>query len=1105
MKQSDDQRTTAKANRKYNTKTSRKYNTKNNTNNNTKRNAEARTPEEMKRAEEILLWMGDIRDDFILEAEDYKHYQNDKRVPGYFIVGGTLAAAAAVCTAIFFQTGHNRIWKDNDPMQLPYQTEESRETEWETETETETEETENEETETETTEPETTEGASQEEAESSTEEMTENPTEEVTSLSEETVINVTQEVSQEILPGISQDNGWLGQSKNYQFLVQTDESTISVYNAWDGSLETSITGKLLPGKKCVLVKTGDRVPITNLQTVGYQMYVGGELQLSQEFYTYWNQLSDMVFTSSDSALYSPGKLYSMNGVQLTEDNQIFSRVGDHIYSEDYVYDLDGQLLGSHPSFTAQYEFDNYVLGCDFNTYEYTMFDLDTMTTVWTVSDWLYPSCTNDLLNWETADGQGIVTDLMLNPKLKEEDWLAQNADWALNGSHIHIACENKQTGEVIIYLLENQEGAYIYHYYACDSQYNIIEELPEEFIYTYYEDNVCVPLTYHITDDGLLTITNFWTKETIVTASVDLRGGEIYTIDVSSVGPMYGITINTINPNDIVTLLISNGTVISESRDYAVLQESVVQLDEDTIAVYENGTNPNTLYFNINGEPLKEQDAQAIYADRYATCTMQDGKFSVTPRGAFAYNLPIAADEYLVLTTGGGSYSWLGGDLVVILNSAGEEVLRLPGYGITGNGASMSNGMIVNENTPLVLYTGYEDGVSNASDYVSAQMGIYSLKDRNWIVEPARQSVTLFSDSVYMIGSEVGNLYRTDGTCIEEGAEGVTVQDNYIVSRRAVYDKTGQMVLTLQENESVREVLYDEILINEYLSDGSHYTKRVNANGETIWTEQSGLTWTGGDKSWRIHNSWNDTNGKGLLTATRDDNTLKIVLTEDEFFAKNPSAQGSGLRLIAMTANFDGSFEFFLQTTAGEHEEQKYFYRCDHEFHVIDTYPQNQIYVGEFYNDVCLWYWGLDENGNGIIENLIYDNKMEVDAEIMNEILQCPDVQAMQAGNIIGLLFDQNKCFLYGTDNDTHVLREDGGITARMTTQNNGGAVEVYILSNAYAENEHSEVLYYTSDGTLLNDDTALFANSQLNCVQESDRIVIKDGVGAVREEIAIK
>ena len=84
------------------------------------------------------------------------------------------------------------------------------------------------------------------------------------------------------------------------------------------------------------------------------------------------------------------------------------------------------------------------------------------------------------------------------------------------------------------------------------------------------------------------------------------------------------------------------------------MQENVVNLDEDTIVVYENGTNPNTLYFNANGEPLIEQETNAIYADRYAVCTMQNGKLSITPREPIAYNLPIAEDEYLVLTTGEG-------------------------------------------------------------------------------------------------------------------------------------------------------------------------------------------------------------------------------------------------------------------------------------------------------------------------------------------------------------------------------------------------------------------------------------------------------------------
>lgn len=509
-------------------------------------------------------------------------------------------------------------------------------------------------------------------------------------------------------------------------------------------------------------------------------------------------------------------------------------------------------------------------------------------------------------------------------------------------------------------------------------------------------------------------------------------------------------------------------------------------------------------------ETTEEETTQAETTEAETTevasqeTTNEDGSLSAAASETFANNLPIAEDEYLVLTTGEGSYNWLGGDMVLALDSSGEEVLRLPGYGITGNIAYISNGMVVNENTPLVLYTGYEDGAFDDSDYASAQMGIYSLKDRKWIVEPARQSVTLFSDSVYMIGSDVGNLYRTDGTCIEEGAENVTMQGNFIISRRAVYDKTGQLIIMIQENESVQIMLYDEILINQYFTDGSHYTKCVNAQGEPMWIEQSGLTWTGGEAGWGIYNSWSDTNGKGLLTAMGDDNTFKIVLSEDEFFAKNPDAQGNGLSLIAVTANNEWRYEFFLQTTSAEHQKI-YYYRCDDEFNIIDTYPQNQISLSNRYNEACLWYWGLDESGNGFVENLIEGNKIKVDAEIMNEILQCSDVQLMHGENIVGLLFDQNKKFLYGNDNATHLISENGGVTARIASQKNVGAAGVDILSIAYAEKEYSEILYYLPDGTVLDGyGTILFLNEQMKCVQEVGHIVIRDSMGNVREEIDI-
>ena len=355
---------------------------------------------------------------------------------------------------------------------------------------------------------------------------------------------------------------------------------------------------------------------------------------------------------------------------------------------------------------------------------------------------------------------------------------------------------------------------------------------------------------------------------------------------------------------------------------------------------------------------------------------------------------------------------------------------------------------------------------------------------------------------------EVENLKLDEIT--ETSYEGISVDDPVRMYLREIgkipllsYDKELELAKRILEgDEEAKQELI--IRINEYFSDGSNYTNCVNEHGESIWIEQSGLTWTGGEAGWRIYNSWNDTNEKGLLTATRDDNTLKIVLSEDEFFAKNPDAQGNGLRLLTVTANNEGRHEFFLQTTSAEHQKI-YYYRCDDEFNIINAYPQNQIYIGNMYDEVCLWYWGLDESGNGFVENLIWGNKIKVDAEIMNEILQCSDVQVIQEGNIFGLLFDQNKKFLYGTDNDTHLISENGGIMARMASQSNTGAAGVDILSIAYAEKEYSEILYYLPDGTVLDGyGTILFMNEQMKCVQEVGRIVIRDSMGNVRKEIDI-
>ena len=96
--------------------------------------------------QELLLWMADIKDEYILEAEDCKPQQTEKRVPGYLIAVGTFAATAAIFTAVLMQSGRNWFNQDKNPIQLPVQSQESeeiqeskeiQENEWESEISTE--------------------------------------------------------------------------------------------------------------------------------------------------------------------------------------------------------------------------------------------------------------------------------------------------------------------------------------------------------------------------------------------------------------------------------------------------------------------------------------------------------------------------------------------------------------------------------------------------------------------------------------------------------------------------------------------------------------------------------------------------------------------------------------------------------------------------------------------------------------------------------------------------------------------------------------------------------------------------------------------------------
>lgn len=82
------------------------------------------------------------------------------------------------------------------------------------------------------------------------------------------------------------------------------------------------------------------------------------------------------------------------------------------------------------------------------------------------------------------------------------------------------------------------------------------------------------------------------------------------------------------------------------------------------------------------------------------------------------------------------------------------------------------------QSAPLEVFAGYQDGAEVQSDAVSASVGLYSLADQDWLVEPSENRLNLLSDSLYTDGDMDSNLYKTDGTCIKEMSDGAARRGN---------------------------------------------------------------------------------------------------------------------------------------------------------------------------------------------------------------------------------------------------------------------------------------------------------------------------------------
>jgi hypothetical protein len=472
--------------------------------------------------------------------------------------------------------------------------------------------------------------------------------------------------------------------------------------------------------------------------------------------------------------------------------------------------------------------------------------------------------------------------------------------------------------------------------------------------------------------------------------------------------------------------------------------------------------------------------------------------------------LPFADDEYLVLTTGENNYSWLGGDQVVILDNQGNIVQNLSGYGIVGNGPSMSDGLLLSKDTPLMLFTGEKPDVP--SDSVSYQSGLFSLETMDWIVEPQQLTMELFGNSVYLLcgspDAAAGTLCLTDGTVLEEDASDVYQYGDYIIDSKAVYDAEGNMLMTFGDGTHFRSLIGDDIVQIVYLEDGSHKTILTDSSGNLIWEENTGLVWQSAAGEFT---SWTDADGAGVICANWH-GTVQPIIEESMFMTLNPEAVGTGMQVAAIYTDTETGLPRNI-IRMDEDGFTSHYYLCDENYEILKEYPVNQVYQETVTNgeEPDLWYWNIGGDYIAYVENLATGStfswtQKDLGPDSIPGMYQT--VSVMQEGPITGVQYGVAgsvlPSYVCGTERQNEVFSDDSNITGRIAVLDDG-TIEVYTTAG---QGDNRQMLYYSGDGTLLTDDRdgqVLFCNQSLICSYADDAVTITDTAGTVLETLSLQ
>ena len=366
----------------------------------------------------------------------------------------------------------------------------------------------------------------------------------------------------------------------------------------------------------------------------------------------------------------------------------------------------------------------------------------------------------------------------------------------------------------------------------------------------------------------------------------------------------------------IVLIMIFSGTKESDISRLPSGTEIFTEADSLSKEVTETAAemeSPETGYTDIEAEKQAEEDTGAAEeagrkAEAYTEEETKADTKADTPEYAF-YTVRAENGGIKILDPAGSSILELERALVIL--DASTPVNQVEAWNNSKDGQGSGHAQKVlegeiswNREEPLPIVIPAEGETGNTNH---GSCGIWSIEAGGWLVSPEDHGYLnligngLWTDSEQMVCG--GSLMRMDGTVLatENTPAAFREYAGYIIgAARSLFDMDGNRLCQLPPEEiggsylTVNDMLDDAYVVTINAMDGSgRSTVFYDFDNNELFRESSGLGYNGHCENYL---NWIDTDGQCLVT----DRNLNIVLTQPDFYAKNPQYVPSGQEAVRM-------------------------------------------------------------------------------------------------------------------------------------------------------------------------------------------------------------